>query len=103
MLCGLLSGLFSGGALCGGVLRRLSWLLLSWLLFDGVMHVGFGFGLNEVQIMAAHWMFAIPLATAFLLKRFEATALGRALTLLVQCLVVGTACYNVALIVSYFI
>ena len=26
-----------------------------------------------------------------------------ALTLLVQCLAVGTACYNVALIVGYFI
>ena len=98
MLCGLLSGL-----LAGGVQRKLSWLLLSWLLFDGVMHIGFGFGLNEVQIMAAHWMFAIPLSTAFLLKRFETGALGRALTLLVQCLAVGTACYNVALIVSYFI
>ena len=60
-------------------------------------------GLNEVQIMAAHWMFAIPLSTAFLLKRFETGALGRALTLLVQCLAVGTACYNVALMVSYFI
>lgn len=98
MLCGLLSGL-----LAGGVQRKLSWLLLLWLLFDGVMHIGFGFGLNEVQIMAAHWMFAIPLSTAFLLKRFEMGALGRALTLLVQCLTVGTACYNVALIVSYFI
>ena len=48
-------------------------------------------------------MFAIPLSTAFLLKRFETGALGRALTLLVQCLAVGTACYNVALMVSYFI
>jgi hypothetical protein len=36
-----------------------------------LMHLGFGFGLNEVYIMAAHWVFVIPIALAYLLKRLS--------------------------------
>lgn len=41
---------------------RLLWMLLLWAAFDMVMHLGFGFGLNEVYIMTAHWAFVIPVA-----------------------------------------
>jgi hypothetical protein len=46
-------------------------LCLSWFGFDMLMHLGFGFGLNEVYIMAAHWVFVIPIALAYLLKRLS--------------------------------
>ena len=32
------------------------------------IHLGLGFGLNEVYIMTAHWAFIIPIAIGFLLK-----------------------------------
>ena len=50
---------------------RLLWLCLSWFLTDMVVHLGFGFGINEVYIMATHWVFIIPLAIAFLLKKLS--------------------------------
>ena len=48
--------------------ERLMQMLLSWFAFDMVMHFGFGFGLNEVYIMAAHWTFIIPIAVGYCLK-----------------------------------
>ena len=42
------------------------------------LHVGLGFGLNEVYIMTAHWAYVLPLGLAALLL----TATGRKLTLL---------------------
>ena len=103
---GLTALLMLAGLACalagGGVCRRLSLMVCSWLLFDAVMHLGFGFGLNEVYIMATHWMFAVPLGTAFLLKRLEGRRACRWLYAAVQCLAVGTAAYNATLIVGYF-
>lgn len=49
--------------------ERLLWLCLSWLGCDVFLHLVLGFGLNEVYIMGAHWLFILPLAIAFLLKR----------------------------------
>lgn len=49
--------------------ERLCLLLASWLLFDALMHVGFGFALNEVYIMAAHWAFALPILAAYCIRR----------------------------------
>lgn len=46
-------------------------LCLSWFGFDMLMHLGFGFGLNEVYIMTAHWAFIIPIAIGYLLKRLS--------------------------------
>ena len=50
---------------------RLLWLCLSWFLTDMVVHLGFGFGINEVYIMATHWVFIIPLVIAFLLRNLS--------------------------------
>ncbi len=51
-------------ALWLGRRNRLLWMLLSWLACDAVLHLGLGFGLNEVYIMATHWTFIIPIALA---------------------------------------
>ena len=45
------------------------WVVVSWLGFDMLMHIGFGFGINEVYIMTAHWAFIIPIAIGYLLCR----------------------------------
>jgi len=49
--------------------ERLCQLLMAWLFFDGVVHIGFGFALNEVYIMAAHWAFALPILAAYCVRR----------------------------------
>lgn len=43
-------------------------MVLSWFGFDMLLHFGLGFGLNEMYIMAAHWIFIIPIAMAYLLR-----------------------------------
>ena len=62
----LLLLLFAAGVWYGRRSRFL-WMLLSCLAFDMVLHLGLGFGLNEVYIMTAHWAFVIPVAIGFLL------------------------------------
>jgi hypothetical protein len=51
---------------------RFLWLCLSCMAFDMFIHVVLGFGLNEVFIMAPHYMFVLPIATAFLLRDNQA-------------------------------
>ena len=53
------------------VARRSKFFLVvvSWFGFDMLMHIGFGFGINEVYIMTAHWAFIIPIAIGYLLSR----------------------------------
>lgn len=45
---------------------RFLWLTMMFFLFDFALHLGLGFGINEVYIMTAHYMYAIPIAIAFL-------------------------------------
>ena len=47
-------------------------LCLSCMAFDMFIHVGLGFGLNEVFIMTPHYMFVLPIATAFLFRDIQA-------------------------------
>ena len=66
----LIALLFILGILAG-CHERFLWLCLSLFAFDLLMHVGFGFGLNEVYIMAAHWTFVIPIAIGYIFKRLN--------------------------------
>lgn len=47
---------------------RLMWTAFSFFAMDMFLHVGLGFGINEIYIMSAHYMFAIPIAIAFTLR-----------------------------------
>ncbi|MBR4728767.1 MAG: GtrA family protein [Prevotella sp.] len=60
--------LFIVGIWCGRRSRFL-WLCLSCFGFDMFIHLILGFGLNEVFIMAPHFMFVLPIATAFLFQQ----------------------------------
>lgn len=96
---GVIALLFMLGVWCGRR-SRFMWLVLSYFALDMMLHIGLGFGINEVYIMSAHWIYAIPIAIACLLKsasRRNALVLKGVLAVLAVYLWV----WNVALIVQY--
>ena len=66
-------------------------MVLAWFGFDMLMHMGFGFGLNEVYIMTAHWAFIIPIAAGYILRHSNSMAPR----VLVAALAVWLWAYNV--------
>ena len=91
--------LFAAGVWFGRRSRFL-WLCMSYFALDMLLHVGLGFGLNEVYIMTAHWAYVMPIAVGYLLvtqpQRRRTTAVATvALTTLWLWI------YNAALIVKY--
>lgn len=74
-------------------------VVLSWFAFDMVMHLGFGFGLNEVYIMTAHWAFIIPIAVGYLMRRHESSVLR----FMAAALAVWMWAYNATIIVEYLV
>lgn len=93
--------LFIAGIWCGRR-SRFMWLVMSYFALDIALHIGLGFAINEVYIMSAHWMYAIPIAMAFLMKaisghRRQALALKTLVALLAAYLWI----WNVSLIVRY--
>lgn len=72
-------------------------MVLAWFGFDMLMHMGFGFGLNEVYIMTAHWAFIIPIAIGYILRRSNSMA-PRAL---VAALAVWLWAYNATIVIGY--
>lgn len=94
--------LFVAGIWCGRRSRFL-WMVLSGFAFDLFLHLGLGFGINEVYIMGPHWLFALPIAMAFLIKAVERKRGGRWLTAVVTTLTAWLFVYNATLFVSYFI
>lgn len=79
---------------------RFLWLVMSYFALDMALHVGLGFGINEVYIMSAHWIYAIPVAVAFLLRALSRRP-ALALKGLLAVLAVYLWAWNVTLIVGY--
>ena len=50
---------------------RFLWTAMSFFAMDMALHLGLGFGINEIYIMSPHYLFVIPIAAAFLLKRMH--------------------------------
>ena len=89
---------------------RFLWLTLAGFAFDMVIHLGLGFGLNEVYIMASHWVFAMPISIAYLLRssitHLQFSIFNFQFSILRILLVVLTAflwLYNGSLLVSYLL
>ena len=61
---------------------RFLWLCLSCFAFDIFIHIILGFGINEVFIMTPHYMFVLPIATAFLFRKLQTRWLRIAVTIL---------------------
>lgn len=95
----LIVALFLVGIWCGRRSRFL-WLALSWFALDMALHIGLGFGINEVYIMTAQWAFVIPIAIACLFHRSSSWLLW-VLRAIVLTLMLYLATYNGTLIVNY--
>lgn len=80
---------------------RFLWLVMSYFALDMVLHVGLGFGINEVYIMSAHWIYAIPIATAYLLKAAKPRRTSLQLKGVIAVLAIFLWIWNVNLIVQY--
>ena len=65
---GIIVILFILGLIAGRKSRFL-WLTMMFFLFDFALHIGLGFGINEVYIMTAHYMYALPIAIGFLVEK----------------------------------
>lgn len=93
--------LFLAG-LVAGYRERLLQMLLSWFAIDVMIHIVLGFGVNEVSINGAHWLFIIPVSIAFLYKRLSTKGLS-AVRWLVAMLTIYLWCYNGYLTADYMI
>lgn len=92
--------LFVLGIMCG-IRSVFLWTCLSYFFLDMVLHVGFGFGLNEAYIMSAHWMYVIPIAIAYMLRLIHPRFVWpvHVLLLLTTSFLYG---WNVSLVCTYF-
>lgn len=64
--------LFAAGIIAGRR-SRLLWTVLSVVGFNLLLHVGLGFALDEMHIMACHWAFALPVCIGFLFRSERST------------------------------
>ena len=81
-------------------------LCLSCLAIDMGIHLVLGFGINEVFIMAPHFLFILPIATAYLLKERRREGVrrkgGLAIRLAVTALTAYLFTYN-GILLTYFL
>ncbi len=81
---------------------RFLWLVVGWFAYDMVIHFAFGFALNEVYIMTAHWAFMLPIGTAYLLRTLQGRW-RKALNALLLLLTVYLWAYNTSLFIYYMV
>ncbi len=93
--------LFVIGVWCGRRSRFL-WLVMSYFMMDMLLHMGLGFGINEVYIMTAHWAYALPIAIGFLFRGIGSNA-KRYLSFAVSLLALYLFIYNFRLIAIYLL
>lgn len=94
--------LFIGGIWCGRRSRFL-WMALGGFAFDMFLHMGLGFGINEVYIMGAHWLFVMPMAMAFVVKQAENGRFRTWLRVLLVVLTLWLWAYNGTLLAGYLL
>ncbi len=80
--------------------NKIMWMAVSFMAFDMLLHIGLGFGINEVYIMSPHWAFVITIVIACLAKTLDEQRL-RLLRMLICCITAYLFIYNAALIVEY--
>ena len=88
--------------LCCGWRSRFLWMSLSYFGFDMFIHLILGFGINEIFIMAPHWLFVIPLAVAYAFKKAKKNQ-HKALQLSVLALTAYLLVYNGCLLVDFLL
>lgn len=93
--------LFVCGVLCGFRDRFLR-MCLSWFAVDVVLHLVLGFGINEVYIMTAGWIFIIPIAVGTMLSML-ARVPGLILRSILCVLTLWLWVYNGSLVTGYLL
>lgn len=93
--------LFLAGIWAGRKSRYL-WLVMSYFGLDMLLHIGLGFGLNEVYIMTGHWIYALPIAIGFLLKETRHQRYSLCQKSLLLTIGLFLLIYNGILIIGYF-
>lgn len=93
--------LFVAGIWAGRKSRYL-WLVMSYFGLDMLLHIGLGFGLNEVYIMTGHWIYALPITIGFLLKGTRHQRYSLCLKSLLLTIGLFLLIYNGILIIGYF-
>lgn len=83
-----------------GIRSRFFWTAFTFFLYDMALHMGLGFGINEVYIMTAHWAFIIPIAIAYLMKGSQKRQLPW-LRILLAMLTIYLLVHNEILLWSY--
>lgn len=97
----LIVGLFVVGVWCGRR-HRWMWLAMSFFGMDMLLHVGLGFGLNEIYIMSAHYIYVIPIAVGYIFTSLQASR-RRALLWVVGALMLYLMTWNVWHIGTYLL
>lgn len=98
---GIVFVLFLAGVWCGRRSRFL-WIAMSWFLMDMALHMGLGFGINEIYIMSPQWLFIFTVSMGYLLRELR----GRWLTVARAVILLTTLwlfAYNGGLLVSYML
>ncbi len=97
----VIAALFVAGIFFGRR-RKFLWLVLGCFGMDMALHVGLGFGINEVYIMSAHWIFAVPIAIACIVPRVGKRC-RQGLAVLLSLITLYLYIYNVSLLIKYFL
>ena len=97
---GMIILLFLGGIIAGRKDKFLQ-LCMAWFATDIVLHIILGFGIIEVYIMGAHWLFVIPIAITYLFKRIRQRRVLIGARLLITVLSLALMAYNLSLIIPY--
>lgn len=91
--------LFFCGVWCGRNSRFL-WIGLSWFLMDMSLHIGLGFGINEIYIMSPQWMFVFTVSMGYLLRSLSGRSL-MAVRITILLTTLWLFVYNGSLLVQY--
>lgn len=99
---GMIILLFLGGIIAGRKDKFLQ-LCMAWFATDIFLHIILGFGIIEIYIMGAHWLFVIPIAITYLFKRIRQRRVLIGARLLITVLSLALMAYNLSLIIPYML
>lgn len=95
--------LFFLGGIWYGRREHFMWVAMSFFFMDMALHMGLGFGINEIYIMSAHYLFVIPIAMAYLVKGIEKKQrIAKAAIPAIAALALWCLAWNMTVICSYF-
>ena len=75
-------------------------MCMAWFAIDIILHLVLGFGITEVYIMSADWIFIIPLALATLMHLSD-NRKKIALRIVCSCITLYLLLWNTSLLISY--